>query len=216
MLGTVIGAKISYPFMRLWAAAFVFPIAGIRFKVQGRENIPKNEACIYIANHNSLLDTPALIWSIPFPIQPLGKVEMTKIPIFGFLYRYMVVLVDRSSLSSRKASMLTLKDRLNKGISVLVFPEGTMNKGSEPLQPFYNGAFHLALETGASLVPVVVTNSRNLLPPSRKMVLSPGTINVHILKPIQTKGRPSTHLGLLRNEAQQIMMNTLSTTFPKL
>ena len=210
LFGTRTGAKFSYPVMRIWAAAFIFPIAGIYFRVKGRNNIAKGQAYVYVANHNSLLDTPALIFAVPNPMQPLGKTEMTKIPFFGLLYSYMVVLVDRSSAASRRASLQTMKDRLAMGISVLLFPEGTMNKGSEPMQAFYDGAFHLAIEAQVPLLPIVLTGTKKLLPPSKSMKLLPGVISVQILNPIITKGLQQTDVSKLKEQTRALMLEKLT------
>ncbi len=80
---------------------------------------------------------------------------MTRVPVFGFIYKNAIVTVDRSDAAHRAASLKILKSVLNKGISIFVFPEGTFNETSAPLKEFYNGAFKLAVETQTPVQPVL-------------------------------------------------------------
>lgn len=210
--GVRIGSHVSYFFMRWWAFSFMFPNGGFRFKVYGRENLDPNETYIYCANHNSFLDTPAIVWSIKRTLKPLGKVEMTKVPIFGFIYKYLVVLVDRKSVESRRRSMKEMQERLNEGISVLIFPEGHMNKTDDLLQPFYDGAFRIAVDTQKPVVPIVVKNSKALLPPVAGLKIRPGTIEIHILKPIPTAGMKAAQVAGLKDDVRTIILDNLTTS----
>jgi 1-acyl-sn-glycerol-3-phosphate acyltransferase len=80
---------------------------------------------------------------------------MTKIPLFGFIYKNVIVTVDRSSTTNRAKSVQVLKSLLRKGVSVLVFPEGTFNTTGKPVADFYDGAFRIAIQTGTPIKPVL-------------------------------------------------------------
>ena len=162
----------------LWLWSWVFSILTfIRYEVIGRENIDKAQSYIYTSNHTSYLDVPGLRIAIPTQFRPLAKKELQKIPIFGAIVRLATVVVDRSSAESRKQSINILKKRIQSGISLLIFAEGTQNRTDQPLQPFYDGAFRLAKETQTPIMPVVVVNAGKLMPPS-SLHIRPGKIKV--------------------------------------
>lgn len=209
IFGYKTGSKVSYFFMRWWAFSFTFPNGGIRYDVIGRENLPK-EAFILAANHNSFLDTPALVWAIPRTMKPLGKAEMAKVPIFGWLYPFMAILVDRKSAKSRLESLKLMKKRLSEDISIMIFPEGHQNVGNVTLQPFYDGAFRIAIETGRPLVPAVVHNSRKLLPPKQRLQIRPGKITIEILPPIETSQLTTNDISQLKEKTFNLMLERLA------
>ena len=102
------------------------------------------------------MDIPIIMKAIrnqPFRI--LGKSEMAKIPVFGFLYQHAVVMVDRSSAKKRAESVEHLKLFIRKGISVVIAPEGTFNMTNNPLKEFYDGAFRIAIETQTPIKPIL-------------------------------------------------------------
>jgi 1-acyl-sn-glycerol-3-phosphate acyltransferase len=142
LFGRIKGGNLIYKACMLWGDIW-FALLFIRHKNIHETSFNKGKSYIFVANHISYFDTPALVKTFRQPVRPLGKVEMTKIPIFGFIYKRAIVTVDRSSAHNRANSVLLLKSILNKGISVLVFPEGTFNMTGKPLKSFYDGAFKL-------------------------------------------------------------------------
>ena len=119
----------------------------IKINIRKNPNWDKNKSYIYIGNHGSYLDAPAVILSTPTIFKPLGKIEMAKFPVFGWIYKKMVIMVDRKDKESRAASVAALKAELNAGMSILLFPEGTMNTSELMLKDFYDGAFKISIET---------------------------------------------------------------------
>ena len=101
----------------------------------------KKKPYIFVSNHISYLDAAILVKAFRQPVRPLGKVEMSKVPVFGFIYKNAIVTVDRSNPENRAKSVRIFKSIISKGISVLVFPEGTFNMTNQPLKEFYDGAF---------------------------------------------------------------------------
>ena len=200
--------KVAYFFLRCWGFGFS-SLAFIFYRFHGLENVQKNQSYVFTSNHNSFLDGIAICLSIPNDFRPLGKIELTKVPIFGWMYRYVVILVDRNSAESRQKSMLEMKHHMREGISVLVFPEGTMNKTSSLMQPFKNGAFTLALETQSSVVPMVMWNTKKHMPRVPKFALCPGIIDIHFLPPIETRGMVKNDLETLKREVFEQMKNKL-------
>ncbi|MEQ8359052.1 MAG: lysophospholipid acyltransferase family protein [Cytophagales bacterium] len=183
IFGLKIGGDIAYFFLKVWSYLFSW-MNFIFFRVKGREKIDKNKASIVISNHTSFLDAPAFAIAMNGQCRPLGKIEMTKFPIFGWIYRMNVVLVDRSSQDSRKKSFDELRRTIAKNISILIFPEGTMNRGDTLLQPFYDGAFRLAKQLNVNIQPMVIENAINLMPRSGPFSIKPGTVRIQFLDPV--------------------------------
>ncbi len=207
LLGEKRGGRIAYIFLKLWGYGFGLT-SFIRFKTVNREQIDRDLPYIYVANHNSYLDSPAFVTAIPGQCRPLGKAEMLKIPVFGLLYPYVVVIVDRSSAASKVKSLSVLKEKLQQGISVFIFPEGSMNTTSEPLLPFYDGAFRLAIESQTPIRPMVILNSRHLLPRT-KFELRPGTITTVFLDPVPVAGLTLQDVPKLKENVYKRMKDTL-------
>jgi 1-acyl-sn-glycerol-3-phosphate acyltransferase len=180
------GSRVAYFFMKIWGVGFC-ALSGIFFRRTGLENLDARQPYIFTANHGSFLDSPALVYAIPQFFKALGKKEILDYPIFGFIFRFIGVTVDRSNVQSRKRSMALIKEKLRIGHHILIFPEGTMNTTAEPLTRFYDGAFWLAVETQVPIVPVAVCNARYVLSRTTWQ-LRPGTITIHFGKPIPTAG----------------------------
>jgi 1-acyl-sn-glycerol-3-phosphate acyltransferase len=121
----------------------------------------------------------------------------------------MCVVVDRSSNESRRKSMDNLKRILGMGISVLIFPEGTQNRTKEPLQPFYDGAFRIAVETQEPILPIVVLNAGTIMPPGRAYI-QPGKIVVVVGEEIPTAGLTLAEVKDLREKVFGIMSNMIA------
>src|SRR6476660_7014628 len=121
-------SDIIFFFLNIWGWIFCL-LSFYRIQTRNRAAINPDKAYIYVCNHNSYLDAVAIVLAIPGSFRPLGKIEMVKIPVFGLIYRKVVVMIDRASKESRQRSVDELKQDLSKGQSILIFPEGTMNRG---------------------------------------------------------------------------------------
>ena len=186
---------------RVWMR-FFFLLSGIRIRIKGKENFKKGENYIVISNHNSFMDVPLTTPFIPGPNKTIAKKELASIPVFGMIYRRGSVLVDRKSEESRKNSYLAMKEVLQLGMHMCIYPEGTRNRTTEPLQPFHNGASRLATETGKPLLPTLIFNTAKVLPANKTFFFWPVKIEMHFLPPISTKGKS---LESLKAEAFNIM-----------
>ncbi len=152
---------------------------------------------IFIANHISYIDAVTIICSIKHHFRPIGKHELLRIPVFGFIYRFCVVTVNRSSAEDRARSLNDLRKILAKGISILVFPEGTFNMGSSPMAECYDGAFKLAVETGKTIQPIVFPDALDRLHYRSFFALNPGRSRAIYLDPIDPLSFPELdHKGL--------------------
>jgi 1-acyl-sn-glycerol-3-phosphate acyltransferase len=196
--------NVSYQFLKLWAWTFS-KLNRIPYIIHGKENIHPAKAYIYLSNHTSYLDIPGMCLTVPTQIRPLAKKELLKFPVLGWIIRHASVMVDRTSNESRRKSMEHMKDVLRRGISVLIFPEGTQNRTSEPLQPFYDGAFRIAIETQQPILPMVILGAGKLMPP-RRVFIQPGTVRIYIGPEIPTQGMAFADLPVLKEKVRQKML----------
>ena len=177
----LLGKKRSEPVklwcMKFWASSFyTFGVWFVhRGSIAAQNNWPEGPVII-VANHNSLLDTPALYLMLRRFALPLAKIELTRAPVFGHLCRWITLPVDRRSSESRQRAMLDMKQYLEQGGSLVIFPEGKTNKSPELLQPFEPGAFRLSKESGIPIVPVAILNTRYCLGSGSPMILRPGIV----------------------------------------
>lgn len=194
-------------FLKIWAA--IFSVLCF-FPVRSRGINKADKAYIYVCNHNSYLDAIAVVSAIKGSFKPLGKIEMVKIPIFGLIYKKVVVLIDRKSKESRARSVEELKADLAKGQSILIFPEGTMNRTDEALADFYDGAFRIAIETQTDIAPMVILNARKLLPRSNPLAIQPGLITCVFAEPLKVAGMVPEDLEQLKSRVRETMEKMIS------
>lgn len=157
-----------------------------RFGVHG--NVPKGIAgrTVVVSNHESNAD-PFLVSYLPWEMKWLGKSSLFKIPVVGWsMWLAGDIPVKRGERDSAAAAMGTCKRWLDKGMPIMIFPEGTRSKTKE-LLPFKDGAFRLAIETGADVLPLAVSGTRRALP-KHSWRFATSTARVTVGTPISTKG----------------------------
>jgi len=174
---------IARGWMRIW-----MPMVGCPPRVRGKAHFRKGEAYIVVCNHNSLMDPPMTSPFIPGPNKTIAKASFTKVPLFGWYYRMGGVMVDRRNEASRRRSLDRMRAVLNQGMHMCVYPEGTRNRTDQPLKSFYDGAFKLAIESGHSILPAVIFNTREILSPHRSFYFVPHPIVLEFLPPISPLG----------------------------
>jgi 1-acyl-sn-glycerol-3-phosphate acyltransferase len=157
--------------------------AGIRRDVLGLENVPAGRACIFMSNHVSNLDPPVLFPVLPGQSSVLLKAELMKIPILGRAMRmgHFVPVERSSSREKAQQSVAAAADALRSGLHMLVFPEGTRSRDGR-LQPFKKGSFFLAMQTGAPVVPVLITGTEHMMEKG-SVAITPGLAVVRFLPP---------------------------------
>lgn len=155
----ILTAKESYypvfwKVVRAWSYILVYGM-GFRIKKEILQELDRNKSYMFCPNHASFMDPFVLIILSKNPIVFVGKKELVKIPIFGFFYKRVVIMVDRSSPKSRKRVYDMAKKRLQNGTSIGIFPEGLVPTEDVVLSPFKKGAFSLAIEFEIPIVPQV-------------------------------------------------------------
>ena len=182
---------------------------GFRLNLIADQYIDPSKSYMYCPNHASFLDPFVLIAMSKKPIVFVGKKELSKIPLFGFLYRRIVIMVDRSSFKSRKRVFEIAKRRLQNGASMAIFPEGLVPTEDVVLAPFKKGAFSLAIEFQIPIVPQVYYDCKRYF--SWDLLKgSPGTLRVHQHNFLETKGMSVKHdLDALKNKTFNLLYNDL-------
>lgn len=173
-----------YPFVshRIFGPG-ILKITGSSVEGFGMEHLKIAQSnTIFVSNHQSHFDIPSIMTALPIPFYFISKNELKHIPIFGWgMWAVGMVFVDRSSREKSIRSMKEAAKSIEKGKNVLSFPEGTRSKNGQ-IQKFKKGAFHIAKSGNLNIVPLVIKNSRDIMPPGGK--LGKGKVSVTVLEPI--------------------------------
>ena len=188
---------------RVWMWIYLHLI-GCPLKVTGKEHFATPTNYVIVCNHNSLMDVPVSTPFMPRPNKTIAKKSFAKIPLFGWIYTFGSVLVDRKSDESRRKSYEEMKRMLAIGLDMLIYPEGTRNRTHDPLKSFYDGAFRLAVDTGKPVLPVILLHTKKVLPAHLFFYLMPHHLEMHFLTPVSTQGKSA---GELKEEIFTIMWN---------
>jgi 1-acyl-sn-glycerol-3-phosphate acyltransferase len=161
-----------------------FWVAGIRIRVAGRELVPVGRACIFMANHVSYLDAPALIPRIPGRTSAFTKRSVFKLPIFGYCLKLgEYIPVDRTGKrTSAEASVAQAGRLLAKGLHITTFVEGRRS-GDGRMQPFKKGPFYLAMQTSAPCIPVSIYGTETMMARG-SFAIKPGTAHIIFHAPL--------------------------------
>lgn len=199
------GGDGVYTIAKLWGIIW-YVLIGIHHKNYYELTSTQKRQYIFVANHSSYMDIPALVRCMQQPYRVLGKYEMVKIPVFGFIYKCAVILVDRSSAEKRAKSFQELKHALTQGLSIFIFPEGTFNETGKPLKEFYDGAFRIAIETQTPIQPIIFLDTIKRLPPEHLLQLTPGKSRAIFLEPIEVSNYTTTNdINILKKIVYQKM-----------
>ena len=207
-LGNIRGGNIILRLCMLWADIWFFLIFMPIKRIYEAPH-DKSKSYIFLTNHISYIDAAVLVKAYRQPVRPLGKIEMSRIPIFGFIYRKAIVTVDRGDASNRAQSIRLLKSIIRKGISVLVFPEGTFNMTDQPVKEFYDGAFRVAVETQTPIKPVLFLDTYDRMNYRSIFLLSPGRCRIVYLDEIPVEGLTIKDIPELKEKTRQIMAERL-------
>ncbi|HLA94273.1 MAG TPA: lysophospholipid acyltransferase family protein [Pyrinomonadaceae bacterium] len=196
-----------YP-LALWGAKTWLQACGAKVKVTGRENLDPDKSYVFASNHRSYLDTAALFKHTGRRMGLVAKRELLKVPVLGQGMGFVnIIAIDRSNPERALQSMEKAREVMENGYSFGVFVEGTRAMPGE-LLPFKKGAFHLALQTDADVVPVAIKHTDWMM--GKKAGVSfPGTIEMVLLPPIATKGR---ELMDILSETREAIAKELGST----
>jgi len=195
--GRIKGGNFIYKVCKVWGLTW-YAFTGIRHKSIYEVPHNTNGQYIFVANHISYMDIPPAVIAINQPVRVLAKYEMSKIPVFGFIYKCAAILVDRRDPERRAQSIREMKSVLQKHISIFIFPEGTFNETGTPLKDFFDGAFRIAIETETAIKPVLFIDTVDRLHYSSIFTLTPGLCRVVFMEEIPVTGLTMADLPILK------------------
>jgi 1-acyl-sn-glycerol-3-phosphate acyltransferase len=197
--------NLAYAIGRLWTWA-ILKIGGIHVTVRGLDRLDPSRPYVFIANHQSLLDIPVVVRSLPsFQIRWIAKKQLAYVPFFGWaLWASRHILVDRIDRANAMASFRKAKQKIAEGMSVVIFPEGTRGPGGERVLPFKRGGFLLALQTQTPIVPVSIRGSSTILPKGDWRINS-GEIEVTVEEPIAVEQGDGKNVDALVDRVREII-----------
>jgi 1-acyl-sn-glycerol-3-phosphate acyltransferase len=194
-----------------WGRLLLFS-GGVKTEIQGMEKIDPSRSYIIMANHQSYFDIFLLLFS-PVLIHWMAKKELFNLPIFGKILRWIgAIEVDRENKSKAYLSIKQAVDKIRKGSTVLIFPEGTRSTEGE-LLPFNKGGFSLAILSGAPILPITIKGSRKIMAKGSFRVF-PGLAKISIHTPMETAGLTLKDRDQLQEKVKEIFQNDLKDPFP--
>ncbi len=208
LFGKLRGGNMIYQLCRFWGISWYFLVGVIHKEIYEYPH-DRSRQYIFVANHISYMDIPAIVLIAHQPIRVLGKYEMVKVPVFGWIYRAAVILVDRRDSDTRSRSVRALKAALKHHISIFIFPEGTFNETKDPLKDFYDGAFRIAIETQTPIKPILLVDTLDRMHYRGIFELTPGLSRVVYLEEIPVTGLTLKNIQSLKQQVYGIMENGL-------
>lgn len=198
---------------RFWAHLLLFDV-GIIYSVKQLEKLDKKQTYIFCPNHSSYLDIVVSYVALPNYFHFVGKAELRKVPLFGIFFKDMDIAIDRANIRNSLKALGRASSDIDKGISIAIFPEGTIPETAPQLGNFKNGPFKLAIEKQVPIVPVTYLNNWKILPDVRKGKKpvsdgGPGKARVIIHKPIETKGLSEDDIETLKKQVYEVIEGPL-------
>ena len=207
--GKIGGGNFIYKLCHLWADFFLL-MTGIFHRNIFEVAHDRSRQYVFVFNHISYMDIPVILKTIrKQQFRVLGKAEMAKIPIFGFIYSIAAVMVERGNPEKRAVSVEQLKSVLRKGISIVIAPEGTFNITHKPLKDFYDGAFKIAIETQTPIKPVLFLDTYDRMRYETIFSVKPGKSRSVYLQEVPVEGLTLDNVDFLKEKVYKIMEEKL-------
>ncbi len=194
---------VLHKIVKVWARS-ILAVSRIKVTVKGLSKIDPAGHYIYMSNHQSNFDIPALISCLPVHFRWIAKAELFKIPIFGYAMKKAGhISIDRSNRKSAFKSLKNAANIIKNGTSVLIFPEGTRSLDGS-IGSFKNGGFILAVDSGVSIVPVIIHGTWPIMPKDR-ILIKPGNVTLEIRQPVKTSNYTRKTKDDLMKKIRQII-----------
>ena len=206
--GRITGGNMIYKLCNIWADIW-FLLVFIHHKNYYEQDLDKEKQYIFVGNHLSYLDAPLLAKTIRRSIRALGRIELSNTPVFGYIYKRVVVIVDRSDAEHRAKSVRNLKSIIKKGVSLIIMPEGTFNESSSPLKSFYDGAFRVAIETQTTIKPFLLLDAFDRMHYRHLFTLTPGKSRAVFLNEVSVDGMTLEDVPALKQKVYELMEKKL-------
>ncbi len=201
--------RVAHRLVRLWGQLF-FLFAGIRIKVTHHFKPDPKQTYVFCSNHFSYVDIAVVVVIIHQFFSFVGKNAMKKIPLFGYLYASLNILVDRNDKNSRASSLSRSLRALQSGRSIVIFPEGGIVFKQLPYManPLKDGAFIMAIQQQVPIVPMSFHNNHQIMDEDT-LLMRPGVLHVEIHPPIETQGLTMEDLPVLREKVFESIQNPI-------
>lgn len=191
-----------------WGTKMALWLAGVKVEVVGREKIPQDRAVVFLPNHQSYCDAPAVVSILP-PIAALGKKEFFRVPVLGTaMAMRRFIPVDRKNRERAIQAVEQATESLKAGNSFLAFPEGTRSPDGR-LQPFKKGVFVMAINAQAPIVPMSVSGSYKIMLKD-DWAIHPGVVRITFHDPIPTAGCTMDNRAEIMERTRQAILSALT------
>lgn len=192
-----------YVVRRIWSPVLLWA-GGAQYAVRGLERVDFTKPAIYVCNHQSTLDIPALFAALPVNFTFVAKEQLKWVPVLGwYMSLAKFVFVDRSNHKKAVRSLDLAAQRIRGGISIAMFPEGTRSDALQ-VMPFKKGPFALAMKAGVPVVPVAIEGSGRLMP-KNSWNITPGPVTVSIGEPVDPARFGEDREGLMKAVRDRII-----------
>lgn len=199
---------VFFKIARAWAKTILF-VMGFKIALEEEQFLEKGKSFMFCPNHTSMIDVLVMLAITKNPFVFVGKIELTKIPIFGFFYKRTCIIVDRSNSKSRKSVFDEARIRLDGGLDICIFPEGLVpSDESVVLSEFKKGAFRLAVEYQIPIVPITMYDCKKRFSYTF-FSGGPGRLRVKVHSFIKTEGMVLKDSNLLKKQTFNIIYNEL-------
>ena len=200
--------SLFFKIARLWARVILIGM-GFRYSIKGTENFEEGKSYMLVANHTSMTDIMLMLLAVKnHPFVFVGKKELVNIPIFGFIYKRVCILVDRENSKSRFAVFERAQNRIQQGLSICIFPEGGVPDESILLDEFKDGAFRIAIEHQLTIIPITFYDNKKRFSYTF-FSGSPGKMRAKIHPPIETIGKTMDDKLHLKQQVRDIILTEL-------
>jgi 1-acyl-sn-glycerol-3-phosphate acyltransferase len=196
----------------IWANFILFGM-GCRPRIEWEQRLQRGMSYMLIANHTSMLDVMLMLRVSKNPFVFVGKKELVNIPVFGFFYRRVCIMVDRQDSKSRTAVYRRARRRLQNGLSICIFPEGGVPEEDVLLDEFKDGAFKMAIAHGIAVVPMTFYDNKKRLPFGFHGGV-PGPLRVKVHRFFETAGMQETEKSALRDRVRKVLLKELKKGAP--
>lgn len=211
ILFTILSEKtysLFFKIARLWARVILIGMS-FRYSIKGTENFEEGKSYMLVANHTSMTDIMLMLLAVKnHPFVFVGKKELVNIPIFGFIYKRVCILVDRENSKSRFAVFERAQKRIQQGLSICIFPEGGVPDESILLDEFKDGAFRIAIEHQLTIVPITFYDNKKRFSYTF-FSGSPGKMRAKIHPPIETIGKTMDDKLHIKQQVRDIILTEL-------
>jgi len=196
--------RSGFAVSKVWGK-FVNFFLGVRIQQYGKNEIDFTKQYVYVCNHRSQIDIPINFTTIPNGFVILSKKSAARIPVVGTNLKHAHVTVDRRKPEDRKDAMIKLSSFINRGHSVLIYPEGRRLRSNDKLGRLHDGAFSLATKHKLPIIPITIVGSDKINNPKKPFQIFPGKVKVYFDLPIESANRTEE----LKSEIRSIMESHL-------